>query len=633
MKNLYHAWLSGIRSRLILLTLLSMIPVALVIIHSAVEARDINSRQAVENLATLAAVIRERVEAGHEDPLGAVEHLTAMDRAAVRTPVATLWDPEGRVLARAPDTAGPAGGDSAEADLLREVRTQGGHAGTLESAGLDGVTRGYAYTVFGSDDERRIVTVGLSTDVLFSEVDALFQRTLLLLGAVFLFALGIAWLLGEVAVRRPVGRLASAARQISDGRLNVRVGDIHGASELTTLAGAFDRMVENLEQYEQEQEATQQKLSRSRDELEEKVRERTDQLARASDAATERAASLERQRKEMTVLNELTDLLQSCRTLDETRAIIQRSLGELFAGLSGTVYLFSEDGHSLERITGWGEHHEEHLDTFAPDDCWALRLGRIWVYDPEARNPACRHDGNSEIDSICAPMHAEGKTLGVLHVAGGAHGASPGESAGENERLVDATAARLGLALSNIRLREALRNLTIRDPLTGLYNRRFVDETLEPEVERCRRAERPLSVLMLDVDHFKQFNDTYGHDAGDVVLVAVAHLLQKLFTGPELPCRLGGEEFLVILPEADGDRARDRAEELREAIAELALFHQGRSLGTVTTSVGVATWPEPVSEPDALIDAADAALYEAKDAGRNRVMLVGDATAGAGAGG
>lgn len=177
------------------------------------------------------------------------------------------------------------------------------------------------------------------------------------------------------------------------------------------------------------------------------------------------------------------------------------------------------------------------------------------------------------------------------------------------------------MALSNIKLRQTLRNLSVRDVLTGLYNRRFVDEVFEHEVVRCRRNSKPLSVLMIDIDHFKRFNDSFGHDAGDVVLRSVSALFKDHFRKTDLPCRLGGEEFLVILPECDGEAAFKIAEQLRLKITELVLFHQGKALDAVTASIGVASWPEPFSDEGLLVSAADAALYAAKHAGRNQVHM------------
>ncbi len=182
-------------------------------------------------------------------------------------------------------------------------------------------------------------------------------------------------------------------------------------------------------------------------------------------------------------------------------------------------------------------------------------------------------------------------------------------------------AQQVSLSLANIQLREALRNQSIRDCLTGLYNRRYLDETLERETRRAVRSAQGLGVLMLDLDHFKNFNDTYGHDAGDTVLRETASFLLKSVRAEDFVCRFGGEEFVIILPGADLQTSQARAERIRSKLRELTVLHQGKSLGRITVSIGVAEVPLHGTCPKELIEAADAALYRAKKEGRDRVVL------------
>jgi diguanylate cyclase (GGDEF)-like protein len=182
-------------------------------------------------------------------------------------------------------------------------------------------------------------------------------------------------------------------------------------------------------------------------------------------------------------------------------------------------------------------------------------------------------------------------------------------------------AAQVGLSIANIRLREALRTQSVRDALTGLYNRRYLEETLEREMRRAARAEQSLGILMIDLDHFKNFNDTYGHDAGDAVLRETGASLTKGIRAEDFVCRFGGEEFVVILPTADPETSRTRAERLRTKMRELTIMYQGKSLGMVTISVGVAAFPAHGTSPKELMAAADAALYEAKRGGRDKVVV------------
>jgi diguanylate cyclase (GGDEF)-like protein len=219
---------------------------------------------------------------------------------------------------------------------------------------------------------------------------------------------------------------------------------------------------------------------------------------------------------------------------------------------------------------------------------------------------------------LCIPILAQGEALGILHF----------QATDEIPALADAElslkttfAGQVGLSVANIRLREALRSQSIKDPLTGLYNRRYLTEMLDREIRRAVRAEQSLGILMLDLDHFKKFNDTYGHEAGDTVLRETASFLVKSIRVEDIVCRFGGEEFVVILPTADSNSAQARAERIRSKLRELAVLHKGQSLGMITVSVGVSTLPEHGTSPKELLEAADAALYRAKKDGRDRVVV------------
>lgn len=168
---------------------------------------------------------------------------------------------------------------------------------------------------------------------------------------------------------------------------------------------------------------------------------------------------------------------------------------------------------------------------------------------------------------------------------------------------------------------EELRHLSLHDPLTGLYNRRHMDEVLLHEVQLARRKGRSLTAIMLDIDHFKRFNDQFGHEAGDAVLCEVGKLLSSQVRETDMACRYGGEEFLLLLPESPLEVAIERAEILRAKVGELTLTHQGRALGRISLSLGVADLPDHAETGDALITAADTALYQAKAAGRDRVVV------------
>jgi len=177
------------------------------------------------------------------------------------------------------------------------------------------------------------------------------------------------------------------------------------------------------------------------------------------------------------------------------------------------------------------------------------------------------------------------------------------------------------MALALQQREQKLQEQAISDPLTGLYNRRYLSEFLPRELVRCRRSATPVAVMLIDLDHFKRINDSFGHEAGDVVLKAIAALLKSKVRGSDMACRYGGEEFALILPETDLDAAVRRAEVIRLAIAHLGLGHAGTLLGKITTSLGIALFPVHGEDSESLLRVADVALYAAKGAGRDRVVV------------
>ena len=271
----------------------------------------------------------------------------------------------------------------------------------------------------------------------------------------------------------------------------------------------------------------------------------------------------------------------------------------------------------MEAVAVWGDSSAIER-VFTPDECWGLRRGRVhWVEDAGI-GLLCKHL-HHEIPQgyLCVPMMAQSEALGILYLT-----QPPDARLTEaKQRLALAMAEHIAMALSNLKLHETLRSQSIRDPLTGLFNRRFMEESLDLELRRAARNQRPLGVIMLDLDRFKHFNDTYGHEAGDTLLRELGALLQTNIRGEDIACRYGGEEFTLILPEGSSEVIQQRAEALREAIGSLEVMHRGKPLGLISASLGVAIFPEHGRTGEALLQAADAALYQSKDAGGNLVTL------------
>ena len=343
------------------------------------------------------------------------------------------------------------------------------------------------------------------------------------------------------------------------------------------------------------------------------------ELQAANAQLTQWVDELEARNREVTVFSEMGDVVQSCAHRAELHEALEHFAERLFGSASGAVYEVKPSQNLLDRVVAWGG--PDAPPWFSPSDCWALRRGR--PHSSELGAPLrCRHLPSGQA-GLCAPMLAQGEGVGVLTVSFGA--TAPDAAAAvvddRTRQLAVTMAEHVGLALANFNLRDRLRHQSIRDPLTGLFNRRYLEETLERELARAARQSSDLGVAMIDVDHFKRFNDAHGHDAGDAVLSAMGLLLQRHVRGADIPCRYGGEEFCLILPEASARSVAQRMEQIAEAVRCLQIEYRGVTLGGLSVSVGVASYPEHGESAEAVLRRADAALYEAKAAGRDRVQL------------
>lgn len=321
------------------------------------------------------------------------------------------------------------------------------------------------------------------------------------------------------------------------------------------------------------------------------------------------------------VVGHYASMLQSCQTLDEAFALTASTVQVLLPHVGGCSYVLRASQNLAEGVAAFGTPAIASNDLLAPDQCWALRRGQPHRTDDQHGHLRCAHldptPSLAGVWTLCVPLVAQGHSLGLLHV-------SAREDDGEADSdtaLVETIAEHLSLTMVNLDLRETLRVQSLRDPLTGLYNRRYLEENLAREFQRCHRRGLPLSVLMIDIDHFKRFNDENGHAGGDALLARVGQLLEEVTRGEDIACRYGGEEFTVVLPEADADNARQRAEQIRELIGATTVAHLRRTLAPVTASIGVASFPAAGTTPAQLLELADAALYRAKAEGRNRVVV------------
>jgi diguanylate cyclase (GGDEF)-like protein len=326
---------------------------------------------------------------------------------------------------------------------------------------------------------------------------------------------------------------------------------------------------------------------------------------------------------ERAILSELSERLQSCRNLAEGLPFMARSMERLFPGECGSLFIISASRNILENVVSWGSDTAA-VSSFPPDDCWALRRGSVQIVDASDETLRCPHlNALSGPDAICLPMVAQGETLGVMSLQSCLnHKSEPRSQEISRNRVSVAVlaAAQISLAVANLQLRETLRNQSIRDPLTGLFNRRYMEESLTREFHRATRRKSPLVVIMLDIDHFKSFNDTYGHELGDRLLSEFGKFLAKNIRAEDIACRYGGEEFTLILPDATMEGASKRAEQLRRKVQDISIPLRDGSTASVTISLGLAIGPETGQSPEDLVRKADVALYSAKAAGRDRLV-------------
>ena len=347
---------------------------------------------------------------------------------------------------------------------------------------------------------------------------------------------------------------------------------------------------------------------------------------RSQDTATRlqtTVSELEHHSAGLVDLNRYASLLQNCQQAEEAVALTTDLMAGWLPGSAGSVYRIRASRDYAERLSSWGQSPLPAPDLVVPTECWSLRRGQLHRVEAGSQGARCAHLGEAAAhegwQSVCIPLIAQGVQLGFFQIG------LPEDVRIERMELVQAALEQLAMTLHTISLQEKLRVQSIRDPLTGLFNRRYLEEALEHERARSQRRGQPFSVLMLDVDHFKAFNDQQGHPGGDALLAGVGQLLRSRSRAEDIACRYGGEEFTVILPETTAEQARGYASALLSALAAMRVEHMGRELPAITASIGVAQYGDAGQSGEALVQQADRALYRAKREGRNRVVVDGDA--------
>ena len=322
--------------------------------------------------------------------------------------------------------------------------------------------------------------------------------------------------------------------------------------------------------------------------------------------------------REVRLLGELNEWLQSSRSLSELFDMVARFMQHILPESEGSLYVYSNSRDVLDGSASWnGGSHRDHIH---PEACWGLRRGRSYHYGQSEVDFACEHtEPNDGRPYFCFPILALGETVGLMHLK--RHADATEEAFEDSRRLAQMCAEQISMAIANVRMRDQLEDRSIRDPLTGLFNRRHMLDSMRRLIAQADGNGSALHTVYIDVDHFKKFNDNHGHDAGDMVLRAVGDLLIKQCDGDEVACRMGGEEFMLLLPNLTLDNLKERIETLRREVAAISVRYGEKALPKITISAGIASYPAHGRMPQDLLRVADEALYKAKDNGRNQVVV------------
>lgn len=323
--------------------------------------------------------------------------------------------------------------------------------------------------------------------------------------------------------------------------------------------------------------------------------------------------------QQITLLVDMSDILLAAKSQEELGKALIKYAAELLSFSQGDLFIMHPSKNYLEKVASWGaSNHQKTL--FSPDQCWGIRLGHAYYVDNSQKKLICEHielDGNSDSTLICVPLMAQNDIYGLLYM-------EVLEKSfvldADLQLIINAFTELTALALANVRLRENLHYQSIRDPLTRLYNRRYLDDALYKQIYHAEHSKTSFAILMLDLDHFKKVNDIFGHDAGDAVLKGIGEVFEGTIKIGDVAARYGGEEFIVMLQDVDLEKAKARAEDIRLAVSKLQIKYGIQHIGPVTLSIGIAIYPSDQRDKDELIELADKALYVAKKSGRNKIV-------------
>ncbi|KTD07639.1 diguanylate cyclase [Legionella jamestowniensis] len=344
-------------------------------------------------------------------------------------------------------------------------------------------------------------------------------------------------------------------------------------------------------------------------------------LQKSYEKLSEGMQALQLKNEQITLLVDMSDIMLAANSQEELSKIMAKFAHSLLTFSNGYLFIMHPSKNYLEKAARWGNPHTQE-SIITPERCWAIRLGRMHYIKKAEMELVCEHIDTSAKNLpafICVPLMAQNDIYGLLYIEVSDSSFNLNE---ETRLIITAFAELTALALANVRLRENLRYQSIRDPLTGLYNRRYLEDALFKQIHQAERSQFPFALLMLDVDHFKKINDNYGHDAGDSALREIAKILEGHTRQSDIIARYGGEEFIIMLHNIDLDKAKKYAEKIRIAVSKLQIKYGAQPVVPITVSIGIAVFPTDSKNKEELIELADKALYVAKTSGRNKVVAI-----------
>lgn len=419
-------------------------------------------------------------------------------------------------------------------------------------------------------------------------------------------------------IQKPIDRLIHAINQAQSGNLKAKA-PVRSVDEIGELSDQFNRMLERIVELDARKIRTERELIQTQEELKYKKA-----LAEKSSIIEKTNQQLEKSVKEISVLYEVSQMVSSTLEPDELYNImleVVKTLGfHEFA-----LLVFDDESRKLVVKSAYGFRDNQKVKDLefqmgeGISGMVAQKRKAIYIKDTSKDETYLHYKGEKmeEGSFFSIPLVSHERLMGVMNFT------RPGvDSFSTNEiRLLNSLANQIAIAMENTRLYAKTKELSVTDELTQIYNRRHFQNMLQMEWRRAKRFSRNISLLMVDVDHFKEYNDSHGHLEGDQVLKQIAQILSDDVREVDTVARYGGEEFSVILTHTDADDAMQVAQKLCRRVAEHPFHNESKNIDTtVTVSIGVATYPEDALNMEDLINHADIALYKAKNQGRNRVI-------------